>query len=378
MAVLAKPYGLGFTTLLSTVCLLLTATTAQAQRKSCEERKNVLGISRIIEIDTSNGALLGNQQYKAIDFLEPGEVVLTFDDGPLRKNTLRVLNALEAHCTKATFFMVGRMAVADPQLVREIDRRGHTVGTHTWSHKNLKRLSSKSAKNEIELGISAVSAALGRPVAPFFRFPYLADTNGMIEHLNARGVGTFSIDGDSYDYRTRSGPTMKRQTFKALKRRGKGILLFHDIQKSTARGIMSVLSELRDGGYKVVHIVPKGQSTTLKSYDQRAARHLFRRTKSGNGYPLAKGAVPWPISSPIALAEIEPLKNKGPYVPKRRSRKKKKASDELPWQNDEGVTEQTKKKKPAKKKRKIVNRRKNRRPVQRRPLPSYDPWALFP
>ena len=50
-------------------------------------------------------------------FLADGEVVLTFDDGPLRAYTVPVLDALAAHCVKATFFLVGRMAVADPELV---------------------------------------------------------------------------------------------------------------------------------------------------------------------------------------------------------------------------------------------------------------------
>ena len=222
----ASPAGV----LAATVGLALLCVVSQpalAEKSSCKTRSNVLGTSRVIEIDTKGGILLGNQQYKSVDFLEPGEVVLTFDDGPLRRNTLKVLNALEAHCTKATFFMVGRMAVSDPAMVREIDRRGHTIGTHTWSHKNLARLSRKSAEKEIELGISAISAALGRPAAPFFRFPYLSDPKVMIKHLGDRDIGTFSIDGDAFDYRTRSGATVERQILRALKKRGKGILLFH-------------------------------------------------------------------------------------------------------------------------------------------------------
>ena len=52
-------------------------------------------------------------------------VALTFDDGPLRPYTTPILKALDAHCTKATFFQVGKMAIADPEMVREIERRGH-------------------------------------------------------------------------------------------------------------------------------------------------------------------------------------------------------------------------------------------------------------
>ena len=63
------------------------------------------------------GKLYGGLQYKADDLLKDGEVILTFDDGPLRRYTRRVLKALASHCTKGTFFMVGRMAVADPAMV---------------------------------------------------------------------------------------------------------------------------------------------------------------------------------------------------------------------------------------------------------------------
>ncbi|MGH1417336.1 MAG: polysaccharide deacetylase family protein [Hyphomicrobiaceae bacterium] len=304
---------------------------ALAQKAACESRKNVLGVSRTIEVDTRNGILLGNQQYKAIDFLKPGEVVLTFDDGPLRRKTLKVLNALEAHCTKATFFMVGRMAVSDPAMVREIDRRGHTVGTHTWSHKNLGRLSTARAKKEIELGISAVSAALGRPVAPFFRFPYLNDPKSMIDHLGRRNIATFSIDGDAFDYRTRSGAVVERQILRALRARGKGILLFHDIQTSTANGIARLLDKLHAKGYKVVHLVAKGKTTTLTAYDKIAKRSLAKIAKAIKERPLSTRSIVWPISQQTNFV-AEPLINQGPYVPRR---KKRKENPDLPWHDED-------------------------------------------
>ena len=280
---------------------------------SCAERPNALGISRVVEVDTSIPTRFGNMQYKDIDFLNPGEVVLTFDDGPLRKYSLEVLNALEAHCTKATFFMVGRMAVNDPALVQEIDRRGHTVGTHTWSHRNLGSLNAESAEKEVELGVSAVSAALGKPVAPFFRFPYLSAPGSVTDHLHKRHVGVFSIDVDSIDYRAKSGDTVVDRILKGLKRQGKGILLFHDIQRSTAGGISELLDRLKAEGYKVVHIVPKAPIKTLPEYDELAAKELARSAKSAAARPLAKRSIVWPISNgqdvPAEPLVIKPLRS---------------------------------------------------------------------
>jgi peptidoglycan-N-acetylglucosamine deacetylase len=130
---------------LSAVCVALLlgggliARTAQSAPPvaACATQDNVLGLSRVVEVDAADGPLFGRVHNGGYDFLHDGEVVLTFDDGPLRHYTRAVLKALDAHCTKATFFMVGRMAVADPEMVREVASHGHTIGAHTWSHAKL-------------------------------------------------------------------------------------------------------------------------------------------------------------------------------------------------------------------------------------------------
>ena len=78
------------------------------QVAACATNPDVLGMSRMVEVDPAGGPLFGRVNNGGYDFLHDGEVVLTFDDGPLRPHTLAVLQALDAHCTKATFFMVGR------------------------------------------------------------------------------------------------------------------------------------------------------------------------------------------------------------------------------------------------------------------------------
>lgn len=287
---------------------LLPQGAARAEKPSCAERKGVLGVSRVVEIDTSGGLRFGNMQYKDIDFLKPGEVVLTFDDGPLRPKTTSVLNALEAHCTKATFFMVGRMALVDPSMVREIDRRGHTVATHSWSHKMQGRLSKTGGVQEYELGLSAISLALGKPAAPFFRFPYLSDPTQMQGYLKSRDTGIFSIDVDSLDFRTRSGQAMIDRTMNGLKRLGKGILLFHDIQRSTASGVADLLDELKRQGFKVVHVIAKKPATTLPEFDEMAKKEAARREKIAKSRPLAARSIVWPVATANEFPKAEPLK----------------------------------------------------------------------
>src|SRR5262249_13620901 len=162
----------------------------------------------------------------------PGEVVLTFDDGPLPKYTQPILAALAAECTKATFFVLGEMAAEFPEMVQETAAAGHTIGTHTWSHPNLKRLSDAAARTEIEATIAAVEQAAKQPIAPFFRFPYLSERAQVVEYLKSRDIAMFAIDIDSFDWRTHDKSRVVRHVMAGLKGRGKGIVLMHDIHAS--------------------------------------------------------------------------------------------------------------------------------------------------
>jgi peptidoglycan-N-acetylglucosamine deacetylase len=255
---------------------------------ACRNPTNTLGISRVVEVDTSGGPRLGHQQYRDLDLLREGEVALTFDDGPLRLYTQAVLDALAAHCTKATFFIVGRMAVADPEMVKEIARRGHTIGTHTWSHRDLRTLLPHRAKQEIELG-SAVRKAVGGPIAPFFRFPYLSDSRSMITYLQQRQIGIFSIDADAYDYRTQDAAAVHRTIIRLLMEKRKGIILFHDIQPSTARALREILDNLQARGFRVVHFAPKVPATTLPAYDTLAEKALVKNRIVAAATPSVPG-----------------------------------------------------------------------------------------
>jgi peptidoglycan-N-acetylglucosamine deacetylase len=240
-----------------------------------------IGVKRVIEIDAKGGPRYGLMQYPGQDILEEGEVVLTFDDGPHKLYTPQILAELDRHCTKATFFMVGQRALSFPEDAREVARRGHAVGTHTWRHQDLAKIDSDSARTEIELGISAIQKLLGQSAAPFFRFPYLSDPKAMQAHLRARDTAMFSIDVDSYDFRTRSPTKVISNVMRQLEAKRRGIILFHDIQPSTAAAIGQLLSELKSKGYRVVHLVPKQPQVSLAEYDRRIDRDGNARRVAG-------------------------------------------------------------------------------------------------
>ena len=182
--------------------------------------------------------------------------MLTFDDGPMPGLTRQILDTLDQFCTKATFFHVGRMAIAHPGLVKEVIARGHTVGTHTWSHPlNLRRHSAESARAEIEKGFAATTLAAGEPISPFFRFPGLNDSPELLTYLQARGVATFTVDVISDDSYIMSTERLIQTTLNRVEARNGGILLFHDIKAATARALPQILAGLESRGFKVVHLL---------------------------------------------------------------------------------------------------------------------------
>jgi peptidoglycan/xylan/chitin deacetylase (PgdA/CDA1 family) len=184
---------------------LLASLASLPLKASAEEtcpRAGTLGVSRTVEIDTTGGPGFGMEHYKAYDFLQDKEVVLTFDDGPQKYATEAVLKALADECVKATFFSIGKMALGYPDIIRDVAKAGHTVGTHTWGHKAIGKLKTfEEGKDEIERGVSAVHRAVGAPIAPFFRFPTLVDTKEAVAYLGQRNIAMFSTDIDSVDYR---------------------------------------------------------------------------------------------------------------------------------------------------------------------------------
>jgi peptidoglycan-N-acetylglucosamine deacetylase len=269
---------------------------ATAKPDACAGDTTKLGVSRTIEIDTTGGVDVGGEQADAKHLLNDSEVVLTFDDGPMKSDTKPILNALADQCTKATFFMVGQMALADPEMVKAVAAGGHTVGTHTWSHKNIRAVSFAKAQQEIEAAISTVSKAKGTPVAPLFRFPYLNGTKQAEAYLKSRNIGAIWVDIDSKDYLSRSPKVVEQHILAQLAKEKKGIILMHDIHAWTAAQLPDLLKELHDRGYKVVHLVPKGQIETIASYDAAAEKALAAKTAAKAANPMVSRSIVWPLS----------------------------------------------------------------------------------
>jgi peptidoglycan/xylan/chitin deacetylase (PgdA/CDA1 family) len=101
----------------------------------------------------------------------PGELALTFDDGPNPAWTPRLLDVLARRDVRATFFLVGSYAQANPELVRRIAAAGHLIGNHSWSHRNLALASGRSIEEQLSRTSQTLEEITGAPPR-FFRPPF--------------------------------------------------------------------------------------------------------------------------------------------------------------------------------------------------------------
>lgn len=232
----------------------LTSLQASERAQGCPY-KSALGVSRVLEIDVSQGAEYGLAQFPRTLPLKRGEVVLTFDDGPLPSVTKSILKTLKRHCAKATFFAVGKMALAAPDVMQQIVRAGHSVGAHTHSHpRDLRHHYNGYSRYQIERGFLEVAESAGQPISAFFRYPGLHDEPKLNRYLKKREIANLSVDIIPGDTDGLGPQRLINRTLNQLKRRGRGIILLHDIKPATARALPRLLSALKARGYRLVHI----------------------------------------------------------------------------------------------------------------------------
>ena len=220
-----------------------------------------LGVARTLALSTRGGFAVGLKSYPQTLDLADHEVVLTFDDGPSPKTTPKVLAALAHECVKATFFLIGRNAEANPALVRRELAEGHTIGHHTFSHPILRLMRDAAARADIDKGFAADDkAAYGKaeaqPKVPFFRFPGFADTPALVAWLKSRDIAVFGADFWASDWLNMTPDEERKLVLDRLEKARRGILLLHDTKASTAAMLPSLLRDLKTRGFKIVDIVP--------------------------------------------------------------------------------------------------------------------------
>jgi peptidoglycan/xylan/chitin deacetylase (PgdA/CDA1 family) len=170
-------------------------------------------------------SLLGPNLVRLPDAAE-GRVALTFDDGPDPAVTPHVLDLLDRHRARASFFCIGRLVLAHPRLAREIHERGHRVENHSFRHSNAFAFQGPSRlRAELERAQEAIGGCLGRaPV--LFRAP-AGIRNPWLDPVLARlGLRLVSWTRRGFDTVTRAPERVTRRLARGLA--SGDILLLHD------------------------------------------------------------------------------------------------------------------------------------------------------
>jgi peptidoglycan/xylan/chitin deacetylase (PgdA/CDA1 family) len=174
-------------------------------------------------------------------------VALTFDDGP-GPYTTTLLRHLAAHHARATFFVVGQSAVAYPDVLRKTAAAGHEIGNHTWSHRDMTRMSGAAIRADLARTDRAIQSVTG--VAPVVMRPPYGAFNAAVRKNCKHPVIMWSVDTE--DWRYRNPGRVARVAIKHA--RPGGILLFHDIHPTTVRAMPRVLKALTARGYRFVTV----------------------------------------------------------------------------------------------------------------------------
>jgi peptidoglycan/xylan/chitin deacetylase (PgdA/CDA1 family) len=175
-------------------------------------------------------------------------IAMTFDDGPSAENTPRLLEMLKQRNIKATFFLIGQNAAANPDLVRRILADGNEIGNHSWTHPQLSKLSDDRVTTEITKTQDAIKEASGF-TPTILRPPYGAITPRQREWIENRfGLNIILWSVDPFDWK-RPGASVITQRILSQAHPG-SIILSHDIHKQTIDAMPATLDGLIAKGYK--------------------------------------------------------------------------------------------------------------------------------
>jgi len=177
-------------------------------------------------------------------------IALTFDDGP-GPYTAQLLDILDQHGAKATFFLIGSKVSAQADVLRRMHARGHQLGNHSWSHPELPKLPIDQIAGEIDRTNEAIRQATG--VKPsILRPPYGAVNGVVLEQIRARGMSSILWSVDTRDWADRNSQIVCSRAVAGA--HPGAVILMHDIHQTSVGAVPCILSALKQQGYSFVTI----------------------------------------------------------------------------------------------------------------------------
>lgn len=179
-------------------------------------------------------------------------VLLTIDDGPLNSKTLdSILTTLKEYDIHALFFVVGNKASVNKELLKKIIDDGHTVGNHTWSHSDMKKMSLATAKSEITRANTFLAPYLPNNSVRFFRPPYGNYTDAIKTYAQEQGLlfMTWSLGGEDWLKKYQSPEALTSHVLSGVAP-GSNILL-HE-HRWTSEALPGIIQGLLEKGYTII------------------------------------------------------------------------------------------------------------------------------
>ena len=173
-------------------------------------------------------------------------VALTFDDGPRRGTTERLLDGLKERGAKATFFLIGQQIEDNAALVARMAEEGHQIGNHTWSHQRLDGILPDEAAQEVARTEAALEALLGGGEY-WLRPPY-----GQVAEGVELGVPMVKWCVDPRDWESRDAEKVTRAILDCVE--PNSIILLHDIYSTSVDAALRVVDRLQEEGYWFVTV----------------------------------------------------------------------------------------------------------------------------
>lgn len=175
-------------------------------------------------------------------------VAITFDDGPRRSTTVKLLDGLAQRNVKATFFLMGKSIEGNEDIVERMYNEGHLIGNHTFNHVQLTSLSDENAVEEVEKTNAAIEAVTGsRP--QYIRPPFGLISDKVEEELDMQCV-MWSVDPE--DWNTDNCGAVVNHVVKNVK--SGDIILMHDIYDSSVTAALEIIDRLKAKGYVFVTV----------------------------------------------------------------------------------------------------------------------------
>ena len=193
-------------------------------------------------------------------------VALTFDDGPHSKNTDHILNILSKYNAYATFFMLGSNAEKYPDVVKRVFDAGNEIGIHTWSHKELTKLSSDEIKKEVDNTASKIEKITGK--RPTLVRPPYGSINENVKNTIDNPLILWNVD--SLDWKSRDKEKIVPLVLNDVQ--DGDIILLHDIHSTTVPAVEEILKYLVENDYQVITV---SQMLNAKGYDLTKTRVFY-------------------------------------------------------------------------------------------------------